>query len=782
MQPFVDPARKLRSALATCSPTHPSLDYFIRLAFRLPTEDENGHRDYRNTDPQTRQTSLHLAALKGRTDFFEWLLEEGVDEAEVSRDVFGDTVLHIAAAKGHADIAELYLSRYPFVIEWVNSRGMSPLHVAAKEGQLELAQMLLDAGADIDAPDLEGNTPLHYASAWGKVPVLRLLVDSDCQTDWRNNEGFTPAEFAFSFGVLKELEASIKQHMEDIRDARRQAREDRRSKRAASTLQAKRVGPESSLSISVPSPDPGVDPVAYNVGLGLSQQTSTESADPYYHGGVPRLGPAVPPTPRTGAAQYPREGYRDPRPPLRETADSPPGTPRSARFMYPNTTSPQPSPSASLASSNVPIVVPVVASATGYADARMPLRTVSTHSSLANLAAPAPISGPAPLAPATAPATAPETITYRPPSRKHSSSFGAASAALVQDRRQRETSAPPQHSLAPPVLVPVPGLSPMSPEAGTGTEIPSDWPPNATVAPAPVPAPPPPSSPPQPHPPTAHNKLVKKSRAGGHPLPPAAITSSPPRTGPPPRASTPGLPIHPVWDGSPVLVQGGRADDRASAYDLDIARAEPSLLTPAEQIAYRPPVPGPPAASLSLAPGRSTTQAGGGGAGTGGSGPQMRSFSGPAATAVPASHFAAPRASFETDASARTSMTGNSSVSFGPTPVSRRPGPGPGPGIVHDPRRVVSHAQFQPPLAPPHARSALSLPHAAGPTTTPSRGREQPHHKLVKKHRPASGTHHDQLVRTTSVSTTGNGSDRAEKSGGGGGGRLARALGFGKKS
>lgn len=85
MQPFVDPARKLRSALATCSATQPSLDYFIRLAFRLPTEDENGHRDYRNTDPQTRQTSLHLAALKGRTDFFEWLLEEGIDEAEVSR-------------------------------------------------------------------------------------------------------------------------------------------------------------------------------------------------------------------------------------------------------------------------------------------------------------------------------------------------------------------------------------------------------------------------------------------------------------------------------------------------------------------------------------------------------------------------------------------------------------------------------------------------------------------------------------------------------------------------
>ncbi|TKA55935.1 hypothetical protein B0A53_01634 [Rhodotorula sp. CCFEE 5036] len=758
VDPFVDPARKLRSALLTCSPTHPSLDYFIRLAFRLPTVDENGQRDYRNTDPQTRQTSLHLAALKGRIDVFEWLLDEGIDEAEISRDVVGDTVLHIAAAKGYAEIAELYLSRYPFVVEWVNSRGMSPLHVAAKEGQLELAQIFLDAGADIDAPDLDGNTPLHYASAWGKVPVLRLLVDSDCQTDWRNNEGFTPAEFAFSFGVLKELEASIKQHVEDIRDARRQARKDRRSKRAASTLQAKRIGMDSSLSISVPSPDPAAESSPYSVGLGLSKQTSAESsADPNSHGGVPRLGAAVPPTPRLGSLSYPRDLYRDPRPPLRETADSPPGTPSSTTFMYPNTTSPQPSPSASVGSSAVPILAPIAASAGGYADARgLPLRTVSTHSSLSNnIAAPTPV----PVSPPT------EAVTYKPASRKHSSSFGAASAALVQEQhqpppppRRREPSAPP-HSLAPPVLAaaPVPGLSPPAESDTVAAGIPSDWPPNASQL-----VPPPPPEPP--HPVMHHNKLVKKSRAAGHHLPPPPPHGppSPPRNGAPPPLPAPN------HVGSPILAQrGGRADDDpASAYDLESSQEHAPPPPP-------PPPPGPGLERLVLQqqPQRPSSFAAAPplvGAGT-----DRRSVSGPAATAIPASHF--PRASFETDASGRTSATGHSSVIIGPGPIPRR-----APVVVaagHDPRRVVSHAHLPAALAPNARSASMSLPHSPpGSSSTATAGARnaggREHHKL-KKHRRVS----TDLARTTSVSTA-NGSDRAEKSGG----RLARAFGFGKKA
>lgn len=194
---FVDPATRFRRALASCGPSSPSLEFLVRLADRVPTD---GHVRYRNTDPQTRATSLHLAAGKGRLDLVRWLLDEGVDQAEVSRvrspltsplpcaalsasradpeptrqDVLGDTVLHVAAAHGHVAILDAYLDRLPFVLSWVNSRGMTPLHVAAMKGELDAAHLLIDAGSDVDAPDLEGNSPLHFAASWGHVSVRRL--------------------------------------------------------------------------------------------------------------------------------------------------------------------------------------------------------------------------------------------------------------------------------------------------------------------------------------------------------------------------------------------------------------------------------------------------------------------------------------------------------------------------------------------------------------------------------------------------------------------------------
>lgn len=78
-----DPSTRFRAALAASTP-RTTLAFLTRLADRLPTDDA-GKRDYRNTDPQTRETSLHLAAIKGRADLCEWLLDEGVDDDDVSR-------------------------------------------------------------------------------------------------------------------------------------------------------------------------------------------------------------------------------------------------------------------------------------------------------------------------------------------------------------------------------------------------------------------------------------------------------------------------------------------------------------------------------------------------------------------------------------------------------------------------------------------------------------------------------------------------------------------------
>ena len=56
------------------------------------------------------------------------------------------------------------------------TKGETPLHRAAAFGSDETIQMLLDAGAVIDAKDANGDTPLSWASWYGRPAyILKML-------------------------------------------------------------------------------------------------------------------------------------------------------------------------------------------------------------------------------------------------------------------------------------------------------------------------------------------------------------------------------------------------------------------------------------------------------------------------------------------------------------------------------------------------------------------------------------------------------------------------------
>eukprot|EP00929_Paragymnodinium_shiwhaense_P052387 TRINITY_DN26246_c0_g1_i1.p1 TRINITY_DN26246_c0_g1~~TRINITY_DN26246_c0_g1_i1.p1 ORF type:complete len:220 (+),score=58.36 TRINITY_DN26246_c0_g1_i1:141-800(+) len=55
--------------------------------------------------------------------------------------------------------------------------GMTPLMYAAQGGFLKCTELLLSAGARVDAEDEDGMTPLHFAASSGDVDTARLLLD-----------------------------------------------------------------------------------------------------------------------------------------------------------------------------------------------------------------------------------------------------------------------------------------------------------------------------------------------------------------------------------------------------------------------------------------------------------------------------------------------------------------------------------------------------------------------------------------------------------------------------
>ena len=91
----------------------------------------------------------------------------------------------------------------------------SPLYVAAKKGHPECVQLLLEAGADPEYKDKEGQTATHAAAANGRVKCLRILVENGADMNAHDNSGNTPIHIACikyvkdSISLLVELGCNI---------------------------------------------------------------------------------------------------------------------------------------------------------------------------------------------------------------------------------------------------------------------------------------------------------------------------------------------------------------------------------------------------------------------------------------------------------------------------------------------------------------------------------------------------------------------------------------------
>jgi ankyrin repeat protein len=79
-------------------------------------------------------------------------------------------------------------------LTYLDSGGDSLLHIAAMRGDARTASLLLEAGADPNAPGDMSNTPLHYAYWKRHDEVIELLTDHGARTDIRNEFGKLPEE------------------------------------------------------------------------------------------------------------------------------------------------------------------------------------------------------------------------------------------------------------------------------------------------------------------------------------------------------------------------------------------------------------------------------------------------------------------------------------------------------------------------------------------------------------------------------------------------------------
>jgi ankyrin repeat protein len=169
--------------------------------------------------------SIHDAAGEGNIEAVKQHIAAGTDvDAKLAHDPGGITPLLVAAASGHKELAELLIANGADV-NATDDGGKTPLDwafgylkletidllrkhggksgvedsiiAAASLGNVNAVKDHLAAGTDVNTKDDRGRTPLHWAAYDGRNKIAELLITAGADVNANSDNG-TPLDTAIS--------------------------------------------------------------------------------------------------------------------------------------------------------------------------------------------------------------------------------------------------------------------------------------------------------------------------------------------------------------------------------------------------------------------------------------------------------------------------------------------------------------------------------------------------------------------------------------------------------
>jgi len=140
------------------------------------------------------------------------LLDQGADVN--ARNHMDQTALMRAVVCGAYESAKILIEKGARVGETQVSNSSTALHDVAAEslGTAKMADLLIKAGADVNAETSGGYTPLIIAAGRGKTDVVQVLLDAGANVDMRGESGKTALHLAEE-REYKDTAKLIKEHI-----------------------------------------------------------------------------------------------------------------------------------------------------------------------------------------------------------------------------------------------------------------------------------------------------------------------------------------------------------------------------------------------------------------------------------------------------------------------------------------------------------------------------------------------------------------------------------------
>jgi ankyrin repeat protein len=137
------------------------------------------------TNPMSTYPPVMQAAWNKYPDVVKFFLDEIPDKAAGTNGL--GVAINLAARQRWIDIVRKHIERDPLAVYQRGWIGDTPLHWPSHNNYAEIVTMLLDAGADIEADEINcyGGKPLHWASEHAPEAV-RVLLDRGANVNSRN--------------------------------------------------------------------------------------------------------------------------------------------------------------------------------------------------------------------------------------------------------------------------------------------------------------------------------------------------------------------------------------------------------------------------------------------------------------------------------------------------------------------------------------------------------------------------------------------------------------------